>query len=63
MANDGRGWRAIFFQNGFEHSRTSHFRLVPWIYILATCRRGLTVSKDGSVSEIPRPNYAGRPQD
>jgi hypothetical protein len=21
---DGRGWRAIFFQSGFEHSLTSH---------------------------------------
>jgi len=22
--NNGRGWRAIFFQSGFEHSLTSH---------------------------------------
>jgi hypothetical protein len=21
---DGKGWRAIFFQSGFEHSLTSH---------------------------------------
>jgi hypothetical protein len=31
---DGRGWRAIFFQSGFEHSLTSHARAAwapsPW---------------------------------
>jgi hypothetical protein len=31
---NGRGWRAIFFQSGFEHSLTSHagaaWALSPW---------------------------------
>jgi hypothetical protein len=31
---DGRGWRAVFFPSGFEHSLTSHagsaFAASPW---------------------------------
>jgi hypothetical protein len=31
---NGRGWRAIFFQSGFEHSLTSHagaaYATSPW---------------------------------
>jgi len=39
---DGRGWRAIFFQSGFEHSLTSHpgagWALSPWTAVHRAAR-------------------------
>jgi hypothetical protein len=42
---DGRGWRAVFFQSGFEHSLTAHagagWALSPWAAVQQAARDAL----------------------
>ena len=43
---NGQGWRAIFFQGGFEHSLTSHagaaWARSPWAAVQGAARDALT---------------------
>jgi hypothetical protein len=48
---DGRGWRALFFQEGFEHSLTSHagsgWALSPWAAVQQAARDALAKVERG----------------
>jgi len=51
---NGRGWRAVFFQSGFEHSLTSHvgagWAPSPWRAVQQAARDALAKSETGEAA-------------
>ena len=51
---NGRGWRARFFQEGFEHSLTSHagagWALSPWAAVQQAARDALAKPEAGEAT-------------
>ena len=51
---DGRGWRALFFQEGFEHSLTSHagagWAPSPWAAVQRAASDALTKLETGEAA-------------
>jgi len=51
---NGRGWRALFFSAGFEHSFTSHagagWALSPWAAVQQAARDALTKLETGEAA-------------
>lgn len=50
----GRGWRAMFFQSGFEHSLTAHagagWAPSPWAAVQETARDALVKRESGEAT-------------
>jgi hypothetical protein len=56
---DGRGWRAVFFPEGLEHSLTSHagagWALSPWAAVQQAARDALAkLDQDDQDEPVPR---------
>ena len=51
---DGRGWRALFFPEGFEHSFTSHagagWALSPWAAVQRAARDAFAKLESGEAA-------------
>jgi hypothetical protein len=51
---DGQGWRAMFFQSGFEHSLTSHagagWASSPWVAVQEAASDTLTKLETGDAA-------------
>jgi hypothetical protein len=51
---DGRGWRALFFPEGFEHSLTSHagagWALSPWSAVQQAARDAIAKLESGEAA-------------